>query len=47
MNYEEMKTSEETWDRFLDDCFLTIDKEQLDPNDLLTILNSLNPYNTV
>ena len=34
----------ENWDRFLDDCFVIVPKDKIDPHDLLNILNSINPF---
>ena len=33
----------ENWSRFLDDCETLLEENKINPNDLLTILNSINP----
>ena len=33
----------ENWSRFLDDCKTLLEKNKVNPNDLLSILNSINP----
>ena len=33
----------ENWSRFLDDCETMLEENKINPNDLLSILNSINP----
>ena len=33
----------ENWSRFLDDCETLLEENKINPNDLLSILNSINP----
>ena len=33
----------ENWNRFLDDCETLLEENKINPNDLLSILNSINP----
>ena len=42
----------ENWSRFLDDCETLLEEDKINPNDLLSILNSINhqfnlPWNIV
>ena len=37
----------ENWSSFLDDCETLLEENKINPNDLLSILNSINPINSV
>ena len=42
-SYNTSEYIEDNWDRFLDDCYITLYKDIITPNQLLDVINNLHP----